>query len=52
MNYFIPLFINGENVTVCFMTMNLMGIKSNELIDKIEDGGVGIYFPFVEKKVI
>jgi NADPH-dependent 2,4-dienoyl-CoA reductase/sulfur reductase-like enzyme/peroxiredoxin family protein/TusA-related sulfurtransferase/rhodanese-related sulfurtransferase len=43
---------NGGKVIACSMTMNLMGIKKEELIDGIEEGGVGTYLSFAEKSVI
>ncbi|MBC7194145.1 MAG: FAD-dependent oxidoreductase [Caldisericia bacterium] len=43
---------NGGKVIACSMTMNLMGIKREELIDGIEEGGVGTYLAFAEKSGI
>lgn len=43
---------NGGKVIACSMTMNLMGIKKEELIDGIEEGGVGTYLSFAEKSGI
>jgi len=43
---------NGGKVIACSMTMNLMGIKREELIDGIEEGGVGTYLSFAEKSGI
>jgi NADPH-dependent 2,4-dienoyl-CoA reductase/sulfur reductase-like enzyme/peroxiredoxin family protein/rhodanese-related sulfurtransferase/TusA-related sulfurtransferase len=34
---------NGVKMVACTMTMDLMGIKSEELIDGIEEGGVAMY---------
>jgi len=34
---------NGVKLVVCSMSMNLMGIKREELIDGIEEGGVAMY---------
>jgi NADPH-dependent 2,4-dienoyl-CoA reductase/sulfur reductase-like enzyme/peroxiredoxin family protein/TusA-related sulfurtransferase/rhodanese-related sulfurtransferase len=34
---------NGVKLVACTMTMDLMGIKSEELIDGIEEGGVAMY---------
>ena len=34
---------NGVRLVVCTMSMDLMGIKSEELIDGIEEGGVAMY---------
>jgi NADPH-dependent 2,4-dienoyl-CoA reductase/sulfur reductase-like enzyme/peroxiredoxin family protein/TusA-related sulfurtransferase/rhodanese-related sulfurtransferase len=34
---------NGVRMVACTMTMDLMGIKSEELIDGIEEGGVAMY---------
>ncbi len=49
----IKMFIqNGGKVIACSMTMNLMGIKREELIDGIEEGGVGTYLSFAEKSGI
>lgn len=39
---------NGGKVVACRMTMDLMGIKREELIDGIEEGGVGTYLSFAE----
>lgn len=39
---------NGGRVVACRMTMDLMGIKREELIDGIEEGGVGTYLSFAE----
>lgn len=43
---------NGGKVIACSMTMNLMGIKREELIDGIEEGGVGTYLAFAENSGI
>jgi len=43
---------NGGKVIACSMTMNLMGIKREELIDGVEEGGVGTYLSFAEKSGI
>jgi NADPH-dependent 2,4-dienoyl-CoA reductase/sulfur reductase-like enzyme/peroxiredoxin family protein/TusA-related sulfurtransferase/rhodanese-related sulfurtransferase len=34
---------NGVKIVACTMSMDLMGIKSEELIDGIEEGGVAMY---------
>ena len=34
---------NGVKLAVCTMSMDLMGIKREELIDGIEEGGVAMY---------
>ncbi|VGO22237.1 FAD-dependent oxidoreductase [Pontiella sulfatireligans] len=34
---------NGVKMVACTMTMDLMGIKSEELIDGLEEGGVAMY---------
>jgi peroxiredoxin family protein len=34
---------NGVKLVVCSMSMDLMGIKREELIDGIEEGGVAMY---------
>jgi peroxiredoxin family protein len=33
----------GVRLVACSMSMNLMGIKSEELIDGVEEGGVAMY---------
>lgn len=38
---------NGVKVVACTMSMDLMGIKSNELIDGIEEGGVAMYIDHI-----
>lgn len=43
---------SGGKVIACSMTMNLMGIKKEELIDGVEEGGVGTYLSFAEKSGI
>ena len=35
--------LSGVHLVVCTMSMDLMGIKSEELIDGIEEGGVAMY---------
>jgi peroxiredoxin family protein len=35
--------LSGVRMVVCTMSMDLMGIKSEELIDGIEEGGVAMY---------
>jgi len=35
--------LSGVRLVVCTMSMDLMGIKSGELIDGIEEGGVAMY---------
>lgn len=42
----------GGKVIACSTTMNLMGIKREELIDGVEEGGVGTYLSFAEKSGI
>ncbi len=34
---------NGVNLVACAMSMDLMGIKKEELIDGVEEGGVAMY---------
>ena len=43
---------NGGKIIACTMTMSLMGIKREELIDGVEEGGVGTYLSFAEKSRI
>ncbi len=43
---------NGGKIIACSMTMDLMGIKREELIDGIEEGGVGTYLAFAENSTI
>lgn len=43
---------SGGKVIACSMTMNLMGIKKEELIDGVYEGGVGTYLSFAEKSGI
>ena len=43
---------NGGKIIACTMTMSLMGIKKEELIDGVEEGGVGTYLSFAEKSRI
>lgn len=43
---------NGGKVIACRMTMDLMGIKREELIDGVEEGGVGTYLVFAENSGI
>lgn len=43
---------NGGKVIACQMTMDLMGIKKEELIDGVEEGGVGTYLSFAENSGI
>lgn len=38
---------NGVKMVACTMSMDLMGIKSEELIDGIEEGGVAMYIDHV-----
>ena len=38
---------NGVKVVACTMSMDLMGIKSEELIDGIEEGGVAMYIDHI-----
>ncbi|NQV31346.1 MAG: FAD-dependent oxidoreductase [Phycisphaeraceae bacterium] len=39
---------NGVRLVVCTMTMDLMGIKREELIDGVEEGGVAMYLDHAE----
>ena len=34
---------NGVRLVACAMSMDLMGIKKEELIDGVEEGGVAMY---------
>ncbi|MDZ8119204.1 DsrE/DsrF/DrsH-like family protein [Pontiella sp. NLcol2] len=38
---------NGVKIVACTMSMDLMGIKSEELIDGIEEGGVAMYIDHI-----
>lgn len=38
----------GVKVVVCFMSMDLMGIKKEEFIDGVEIGGVVLYLGVIE----
>ena len=38
---------NGVQIVACSMSMDLMGIKSEELIDGVEEGGVAMYIDHV-----
>ncbi len=40
---------NGGRLVACRMSMELMGIKKEELIDGVEDGGVAAYLADAEK---
>lgn len=40
---------NGGKLVACRMSMELMGIKKEELIDGVEDGGVAAYLADAEK---
>ena len=40
---------NGVKMVVCNMSMDLMGIKREELIDGIEEGGVALYISEAEE---
>jgi peroxiredoxin family protein len=35
--------LSGVKLVVCTMSMDLMGIKKEELIDGVEEGGVAMY---------
>ena len=39
----------GVHLVVCTMSMDLMGIKSEELIDGIEEGGVAMYIDHLSR---
>jgi peroxiredoxin family protein len=39
---------SGVRLVVCNMTMDLMGIKREELIDGVEEGGVAMYLDHAE----
>jgi len=39
---------NGVRLVACTMTMDLMGIKKQELIDGVEEGGVAMYLSQAE----
>ncbi len=39
---------NGVKIVACTMSMDLMGIKSEELIDGIEEGGVAMYIDQID----
>jgi len=38
----------GVRLVACTMTMNIMGIKKEELIDGVEEGGVALYLDQAE----
>ncbi|HOL32882.1 MAG TPA: DsrE/DsrF/DrsH-like family protein, partial [Anaerohalosphaeraceae bacterium] len=38
----------GVRLVACTMTMDLMGIKKEELIDGVEEGGVAMYLSQAE----
>jgi peroxiredoxin family protein len=40
---------NGVRLVACTMSMDLMGIKKEELIDGIEEGGVAMYLNHAEQ---
>jgi len=40
---------NGGKLVACRMSMELMGIKKEEMIDGVEDGGVAAYLADAEK---
>ena len=40
---------NGVKIIACSMSMDVMGIRPEELIDGVEIGGVGIYLSDVEE---
>ncbi|HOT76181.1 MAG TPA: DsrE/DsrF/DrsH-like family protein, partial [Candidatus Wallbacteria bacterium] len=40
---------NGGKLVACRMSMELMGIKKEELIEGVEDGGVATYLADAEK---
>jgi len=39
----------GVRIVACAMSMDLMGIKSEELIDGVESGGVAMYLAASDK---
>jgi NADPH-dependent 2,4-dienoyl-CoA reductase/sulfur reductase-like enzyme/peroxiredoxin family protein/rhodanese-related sulfurtransferase/TusA-related sulfurtransferase len=41
--------LSGVHLVVCTMSMDLMGIKSAELIDGIEEGGVAMYIDHLSR---
>ncbi len=41
--------LSGVRLVVCTMSMDLMGIKSEELIDGIEEGGVALYIDHLSR---
>ena len=41
--------LSGVHLVVCTMSMDLMGIKSEELIDGIEEGGVAMYIDHLSR---
>jgi peroxiredoxin family protein/TusA-related sulfurtransferase len=41
--------LSGVRLVVCTMSMDLMGIKSEELIDGIEEGGVAMYIDHLSR---
>jgi peroxiredoxin family protein len=40
---------SGVRMVVCTMSMDLMGIKSEELIDGVEEGGVAMYIDHLSR---
>ena len=40
---------NGVKLVACSMSMDLMGIKQEELIDGVEEGGVAMYLNTAEQ---
>ena len=40
---------SGVRLVACTMTMDLMGIKKEELIDGVEEGGVAMYLDRAEQ---
>lgn len=43
---------SGVNITACTMSMDVMGISKEELIDGINYGGVGQYLGETENQII
>ena len=43
---------SGVNITACTMSMDVMGINKEELIDGINYGGVGQYLGEAENQII
>ena len=40
---------NGVRIIACSMSMDVMGIRKEELIDGVEIGGVGTYLGYAEE---